>query len=270
MDLRIGFEMTFAVPAPTPMLLLLYVRPEVAHLLHEPERLLVEPAVPVEDYIDGFGNRAARIVAPAGRLTLRYDTHFTASAEPEPSFPDARQHPIEELPTETLQFLLPSRYCEVDRLGDAAWKLFGATPPGWARVQAISDWVHNHIEFGYAHASSTMGAYEVFESGKGVCRDYAHLALTFCRCMNIPARYATGYLGDIDVPPTDAAMDFTGFFEVYLGGQWHPFDARNNKRRIGRVVMAYGRDAADTALTTAFNNLPLEKFEVWTDEVKEA
>ena len=258
-------------PAPTPILLLLYVHPDVAGSLLRPERLEVETesgaAVMIEDYIDAFGNRAARIFAPAGRLTLGYDNIVERPDEPEPVCANARQHPVEELPVETLQFLLPSRYCEVDRMADEAWKLFSWTRPGWSRVQAICDWVHDHVEFGYPHARPTKTAYEVYMDGKGVCRDFTHLALTFCRCMNIPARYATGYLGDIRVPRSDSPEDFSAFFEVYLDGRWHSFDARNNTRRIGRTLMARGRDAADTALTTSYNHMLLEEFVVWTDEV---
>jgi len=247
------------------------VHPDIAASLRNPEKLQIGTdagdAVRIEDYSDAFGNRAARIVAPPGRLTLSYDNVIVRPDEPEPISADARQFAVEELPVEALQFLLPSRYCEVDRLSDTAWKLFGQTAPGWDRVQAICDWVHRHIEFGYHFARPTKTAYEVYEDGKGVCRDYMHLAVTFCRCMNIPARYATGYLGDIRVPPSNGPEDFSAFFEAFLGGQWHAFDPRHNVRRYGRTVMARGRDAVDTALTTSFNDLPLEEFIVWTDEV---
>ena len=239
--------------------------------VRSPESLEIETEsgveVPVEDYLDAFCNRAARILAPAGRLTLRYDNVIERPDEPEPVYADACQHPVETLPVKTLQFLLPSRYCEVDLLADGAWKLFGGTRPGWSRVQAICDWVHGHVQFGFAHARPTKTAYEVYEDGKGVCRDFMHLAVTFCRCMNIPARYATGYMGDIRVPRADCPEDFSAFFEVFLGGRWHPFDARNIGRRFGRTVMARGRDAADTALTTSYNHILLEEFVVWTDEV---
>ena len=271
MHIRIGFKMTFVAPSPTPILMLLYVHPEIASGLREAEQVEIQTEsgvyVSTEDYLDAFGNHAARILAPTGRFTLRYDNTIVRSEEPEPVFEAARQHPVEELPAETLQFLLPSRYCEVDLLADEAWKLFSTTTPGWSRVQAICDWVHDHIEFGYPHASPTKTAYEVYRDGKGVCRDYNHLALTFCRCLNIPARYATGYLGDIRVPPSNSPEDFSAFFEVFLGGQWHPFDARNNTRRFGRTLMARGRDAADTALTTSYNQMLIEDFVVWTDEV---
>ncbi len=247
------------------MLLMLYVHPSLASRLQQPEQILVEPGIRIDDYTDAFGNRCGRLMAPAGKLRLWYDNVIEDSGLPEPAYPEAEQHPVEALPEETLQFLLASRYCEVDRLSEIAWELFGETPPGWARVQAICDWLHANVEFGYAYARSTKTAYDVYEERKGVCRDFMHLAVTFCRCLNIPARYATGYLGDVGVPPNPAPMDFSAFFEAYLGGQWHPFDARHNERRIGRVLMGRGRDAVDVALTTAFGPTQLEKFVVWTE-----
>src|SRR5207302_1063843 len=180
---------------------------------------------------------------------------------------NARQDPVQELPVETLPFLLVSRYCEVDLLSDLAWNLFGQTPEGWPRVQAVCDWVQANVRFGYEHARATRTAAEVLAERVGVCRDFTHLAVTFCRCLNIPARYATGYLGDIGVAPVPAPMDFSAWFEVYLGGRWHTFDARHNVPRIGRVLMARGRDAVDVALTTSFGATELKEFSVWTDEV---
>jgi transglutaminase-like putative cysteine protease len=185
----------------------------------------------------------------------------------EQALPNTWQHNVEHLPEETLVFLLGSRYCETDRLSDIAWKLFSNTPLGWPRVQAICDFVHNHITFGYEHASSTKTAFEVFNDRRGVCRDFAHLAIALCRCMNIPARYCTGYLGDIGLPPPYAPMDFAGWFEAYLGNSWHTFDARNNTPRIGRILLARGRDAADVAISTAFGENTLTSFKVWTDQV---
>jgi transglutaminase-like putative cysteine protease len=263
--------MTFVTPSPTPILMLLYVHPEIASCLTKSERVEIDTEtgsyVSTEDYLDAFGNHGARIYAPTGRLTLSYDNIIERPDVTEPVFADARQHPVEELPVETLQFLLPSRYCEVDLLADEAWKLFSSTNPGWSRVQAICDWVNSHIQFGYEHARPTKTAYEVYMDGKGVCRDFNHLALTFCRCLNIPARYATGYLGEVRIPPSGSPEDFSAFFEVFLGGRWHAFDARNNTRRFGRTLMARGRDAADTALTTSYNQMTIEEFVVWTDEV---
>ncbi len=267
MLIRIGYEIVFEVPAPAPMVLVLGTRPEWDPAMRRPSQLRVEPAVPVEDYLDGFGNRCARLVAPPGRLTLWDDAIVQDSGLPDVAAPDAIQHRVEDLPSDVLVYLLASRYCEVDRLSDLAWSLFGQTPEGWPRAQAISTWVHNHVGFGYQYARSTKSAYDVYEEKQGVCRDFTHLALTLSRCMNIPARYATGYLGDIGVPPSDSPMDFSGWYEVYLGGRWHSMDARHNIPRIGRIVMARGRDAVDVALTTSFGSTRLDKFVVWTDEV---
>jgi transglutaminase-like putative cysteine protease len=269
MRIRVGYDLVFHFPAPTPLLMLLFVHPSRTGDLLRPDRVRVEPDVPVEEFLDGFGNRCGRLAAPAGRLCLCNDTLVEDSGRSDPVHPEAAQHAAEELPPETLPFLLPSRYCEVDRLSDTAWQLFGETPPGWARVQAVCDWVHSHVEFGYAHARPTKTAFEVFEERKGVCRDFTHLAVTFCRCLNIPARYATGYLGDIGVPPAPFPMDFSAWFEVYLGGGWHTFDARHNVPRIGRILMARGRDAVDVALTTSFGPSNLEQFLVVSEEVAE-
>jgi transglutaminase-like putative cysteine protease len=252
------------------MLLMLYVHPSLTDRLQQPEKIHVEPVIAVEDFNDAFGNRCGRIVAPAGKLRLWYDNVITDTGQPEPAYPGAQQHPVEALPPAVLPFLLASRYCEVDRLLDIAWELFSQTPPGWARVQAVCDWLYANVEFGYAYARPTKTAYDVYVERKGVCRDFMHLAVTFCRCLNIPARYATGYLGDIGVPHDPSPMDFSAFFEAYLDGQWHPFDARHNQRRSGRVLMARGRDAADVALTTGFGPTLLEKFTVWTDEIAES
>jgi len=191
------------------------------------------------------------------------------SGEPDAQTPNAVQHAIKDLPDEALPFLLPSRYCEVDKLSDIAWQLFGSIEPGWPRAQAICDWVHGHITFGYHFADSSKSAWDVYQDGRGVCRDFSHLALTFMRCMNIPARYVTGYMGDIGVPLV-LPMDFSGWLEAYLGGRWYTFDARHNVPRIGRVLMAVGRDAADVALTTNFGRANLKKFFVISDEVVEA
>jgi transglutaminase-like putative cysteine protease len=270
MIIRIGYELVFDVQAPTPMLLMLFVHPSLTERLTQPELLRIEPDIPVQTFCDAFGNRCARIVAPVGKLRLWYDNAITDSGLPEPVASEARQHPVEELPTDVLPFLLASRYCEVDRLSEVAWSLFDQTPPGWARVQAVCDWVHQHVEFGYPYARPTKTAYDVYMERQGVCRDFMHLAVTLCRCLHIPARYATGYLSDIGAAPSENPMDFSAFFEAYLGGQWHPFDARHNVRRIGRVLMARGRDATDVALTTSFGQTNLETFLVRTEAVPEA
>ncbi len=267
MRIRLGYDIVFQFPAPTPMLALLFVHPSRAGDLLRPDRLRVEPEVPVQEFRDSFGNCCARLVAPAGRLRLWNDTLVQDSGRPDPVCPDAAQHAVEDLPPETLPYLLASRYCEVDLLSDKAWELFGQTPPGWARVQAVCDWVHGHVEFGYAHARPTKTACETFQERRGVCRDFTHLAVTLCRCLNIPARYVTGYLGDIGIPPAPFPMDFSAWFEVFLGGRWHTFDGRHNVPRIGRVLMATGRDAVDVALTTSFGPSQLEQFNVISEEV---
>ncbi len=267
MLIRIGYEIVFEVPSPAPMVLVLDTHPDRDPSIRRPGRLRLEPEVPAEVYVDSFGNRCTRLIAPRGTFRLWDDLIVEDSGLPESQPFGAIQHRIEDLPSDVLVYLLASRYCEVDRLSDIAWSLFGQTPEGWARAQAIVTWVHNHVTFGYQYARPTKSAYDVYEEKRGVCRDFTHLAVTLCRCMNIPARYTTGYLGDIGVPPSDSPMDFSGWFEVYLGGQWHTMDARHNTPRIGRVVMARGRDATDVALTTSFGTTRLEKFVVWTDPV---
>ena len=267
MLIKIGFDIEFDLAGPTPMVLLLFVHPSREPDLRKPQKLRMEPEVPITYYTDLFGNRCARILAPGGALRFSLETLIEDSGEPDPQSPLALQHKVENLPNDSLAFLMPSRYCEVDKLSDTAWKLFSSASPGWARVQAICDWVHDHITFGYHFADPTKSAYDVYTSGEGVCRDFSHLALTFCRCMNIPARYVTGYMGDIGVPTAPYPMDFSGWFEVYLGDRWHTFDARHNVPRIGRIVMAIGRDAADVALTTSFGRATLKKFLVISDEV---
>jgi len=235
--------------------------------LLEPDELTVRPIVPVDDYIDCFGNRCTRFVARRGPVRLYNSTLIEDSGEPDAVNWLAREIPVERLPPETLIHLLSSRYCEVDLLSDTAAQMFGGLPKGWPRVQAVCDWVHDHVTFGYGYARPTRTALEVFNERVGVCRDFQHLAITFCRCLNIPARYATGYLGDIGVPPVPCPMDFSAWFEVYLENRWWTFDARHNTPRIGRVLMATGRDAADVAITTSFGSANLRKFEVVTDEV---
>jgi transglutaminase-like putative cysteine protease len=214
-----------------------------------------------------FGNWCSRIVAPAGRMVISSTALVRDTGLPDPVHPEAVQHAVQDLPDDVLVFLLGSRYCETDRLSYDAWQLFGDGPTGWGRVQAICDFVHNRIAFDYMDARSTRTAWEAFHERRGVCRDYAHLAVALCRCMNIPARYCTGYLGDIGMPPPYAAGDFAGWFEAYLGGAWHTFDARNNIPRIGRVLMGRGRDAVDVPLSNTFGANTLSGFKVITDEV---
>ena len=267
MQIRIGFDIITEQTAPAPTVALLSVHPDAASRLHAPEILHADPPIPIAEYRDGFGNRCHRFTAPVGPLRLWTESVVEDSGEPDPQVTGAIQHPVEDLPDEVLQFLLPSRYCEVDLLGDFAWEQFGNTNPGWERVQAISDFTHSHVKYGYEFAHPTKTANDIFEQGGGVCRDFQHLAVTLCRCMNIPARYVSGYLGDIRCVPIPGPMDFHAWFEAYLGGQWHTFDARHNVPRVGRVLMSRGRDAADVALTTTFGLSKLMKFEVTAEEI---
>lgn len=267
MQIRLGYELVYNCPQPTPMILALHIHYTRVSDIIIPDNLVISPSIPVTAYRDSFGNWCTRIVAPAGEIRLTTDALIYDTGLPDVIVPDAQQHLVQDLPEETLMYLLGSRYCETDRLSQVAWDLFGNGPTGWGRVQAICDFVHNHITFGYQYARSTKTAWEVFNERAGVCRDYAHLAVTFCRCMNIPARYCTGYLGDIGIVLPPAPMDFSAWFEVYLGGQWYTFDARNNVPRIGRVLMARGRDATDVALSNTFGPNMLTGFKVWTDEV---
>jgi transglutaminase-like putative cysteine protease len=267
MQIRVGYELTYELPQATPMLLTVNIHYSRASDLLVPDNLVTVPSVPVTGYRDSFGNWISRIVAPAGLLHLSGHAIVRDTGRSDPIFTDAVQHPVQDLPEETLLFLLGSRYCETDRLSEIAWNLFSGSPLGWGRVQAICDFVHSHLQFGYEHARPTKTAWDAYHERSGVCRDFAHLAVTFCRCMNIPARYCTGYLGDIGVPAMDAPMDFSGWFEAYLGGRWHVFDARFNTPRIGRILMARGRDAADVAIATTFGPSTLTGFKVSADEI---
>lgn len=267
MLIQIGYNLVYDCPKPTPMILMLNVHYSRISDLLTPDYIHVTPTTPITAYRDLFGNWCTRIVAPQGQLQLSTQAIIRDSGLPDIIVPTAKQHAIEALPEETLLFLLGSRYCETDVLSSIAWDLFGHIPIGWARVQSICDFVHHHITFGYEHANATKTAYQAFKEKKGVCRDYAHLAITFCRCMNIPARYCTGYLGDIGMPPPYGVMDFAGWFEAFLDGRWYTFDARNNTPRIGRVLIARGRDAADVAISTSFGRNTLTSFKVITHEV---
>lgn len=267
MKIRAGFTLGYECSQPTPMLLVLNLHPSRRVDLLTEQILVFDRPLEAWDYTDGFGNVCTRIVAPVGLTTISTSFEIYDSGQPDPVARDAIQHEIKDLPDEVLVFLLGSRYCDTDRLGDFAWSHFAATPPGWARVQAICDFVHRHIAFNYQNADSLRTAFGGYTDRTGVCRDFAHLAITLCRCMNIPARYCTGYLGDIGIAPVPDPMDFSAWFEVYLGGHWHTFDARHNKPRIGRILMAVGRDATDVALSTSFGPSKLVRFEVVTDEV---
>jgi len=267
MLIRLGYDIRFELPLDVPFIGLVNVHPSRVQDLREPDELTVEPGVPITRYVDSFGNRCTKFLAPKGPLRLHNSTLIEDSGEPDAVDPSAREVPVDCLPEKTLLYLLGSRYCEVDLLSETAVQLFGGLPRGWRRVQAICDWVHNHVTFGYDYARATRTAVEVYNERVGVCRDFQHLAITLCRCLNIPARYATGYLGDIGVPPVPSPMDFSAWFEVYLEDRWWTFDARHNTPRIGRVLMATGRDAADAAITTSFGSAVLKKFAVVSDEV---
>lgn len=270
MQFRTGYELVYTLPQPTPMVLVVNIHESRATDMITPDRLIIEPSVQVSRYRDIFGNDCHRVLAPAGRFRLAADCIINDSGLPDRTVPAAQQDYVEDLPAETLQFLLGSRYCETDLLSDMAWKLFSGTGPGYTRVQAICNYVHNHIAFNYQNARATRTAMEAFREQTGVCRDYAHLAIAFCRCMNIPARYCTGYLSDAGMQPPFPPGDFAAWFEAWIGGRWQLFDPRNNQPRIGRILMARGRDAADVAIATTFGPTTLESFRVWTDEVPES
>ena len=270
MQIRVGYELIYDCPQPTPMLLALHIHYSRASDILVPDHVTTDPSVPIFAYRDSFGNWCSRIVAPPGRIRIATNAVVRDSGLPEVIDRSAQQHAIQDLPEETLVFLLASRYCDIEKLSQTAWNLFGQTPPDWRRVQAICDFVHNHIAFNYEHASPTRTASEAFYERRGVCRDYTHLAIAFCRAMNIPARYCTGYLGDMGTLPPYGPGDFAAWFEAYLGGRWHIFDPRNNVPRIGRILMARGRDAIDVAITTTFGPNTLVSFKVWTDEVMPA
>jgi transglutaminase-like putative cysteine protease len=269
MHIRAGYEIAFECVAPTPMVLMLSVHPSRMADLVTPQTMCFDPPIAAHTYHDSFGNACTRLVAPAGRLTVSSDFKIRDCGLPDRVSPQARQQPVQELPDDVLLYLLGSRYCDTDLLSHTAWTQFNGTPEGWPRVQAICDYVNQRLSFGYQHASATRTAWDGFREQRGVCRDFAHLAITLCRCMNIPARYCTGYLGDIGVPLAPEPMDFSAWFEAYLDGEWYTFDARHNTPRIGRVVMARGRDATDVALSTTFGASRLAQFTVITEEVPE-
>jgi len=267
MLIRLAYDIQFQIPTPVAMVALLSVHPSRVPDLLEPDELQTEPRLEVANYIDAFGNRCSRFVAPPGLIRLTNSTLIRASDSPDEVNQSARQLAVGDLPNEILTYLLNSRYCEVDRFSNIAFELFGSLEPGWGRVQAICNWVHNKVTFNYQHARPTKTALDVYTERVGVCRDFQHLAITFCRALNIPARYATGYLGDIGVPVV-LPMDFSAWFEVYFDGRWWTFDARNNRPRLGRILMATGRDASDVAMTTSFGRADLSHFFVVTEEEK--
>ena len=267
--LRIGYELDYDFPQPTPLILMLNVHFSRFSDLVTPDYMRIQPSVPISAYRDSFGNWCTRLLAPQGPMRITADAVISDSGVPESFDRSAGQVQVERLPEEAIVFLLPSRFCDSDRLLDLAWQLFGHTQPGAPRVQAICDFVNQRIAFNYNDASVTRTASDAYQEGRGVCRDYAHLAVAFCRAMNIPARYCTCYLGDVGTPPPWPPGDFAASFEAYLEGGWQMFDPRNNVARIGRVLIARGRDAADVAIATTFGPNTLTGFRVWTDEVAE-
>jgi transglutaminase-like putative cysteine protease len=267
MLIRLGYDVAFDIPLAVPMVAMLNVHPSRVFNLLEPDELRIEPATQVDCYYDSFGNRCCRFVAPAGPVRLTNSTLIWDTGEPDAVNPQAREVPVQELPHDVLRYLLASRYCELDRMSNIAAQLFGGVLRGWNRVQTVCSWVHDNVTFGYEYANPAKTALDLFNDRRGVCRDFQHLAITMCRALNIPARYATGYLGDIGVPPDPAAMDFSAWFEAYLEDRWWTFDARHNRPRVGRVLMAVGRDAADVAITTSFGTANLRQFSVVTTEI---
>jgi transglutaminase-like putative cysteine protease len=267
MHIRFGYELIYSTPVPTHMILMLHTQLGRGQNYILPDQMQVNRAITLQHHTDGFGNTCTRVELPSGATRITADGLIEDSGRPEPEVPSAPELPLRELPFEVMQYLLSSRYCDTEVLMAEAWRLFGHLQPGWGRVQAICDFVHQYVTFDYRHARPTRTASETFFERQGVCRDFAHLAIAFCRCLNIPARYCTGYLGDIGVAAVDSPMDFAGCMEVYLGGQWHLFDPRNNERRIGRILIARGRDAGDVAISTAFGPACLQLFKVWTDEM---
>lgn len=267
MKIRFGYELIYWMSSPIYMILMLRSQPASGQHLLRPDTLSADPQVPMRFYVDAFGNTCTRLELSGGPLRLWADALIEVSAEPEKEVWSAPEVALNQLPDEALVYLLSSRYCDTEILMADAWRLFGHVPPGWGRVQAICDFVNQHVTFGYQHARATRTASETFTERRGVCRDFAHLAIAMCRCLNIPARYCTVYLGDIGVPQVDAPMDFAACMEVYLGGEWQMFDPRNNARRIGRIMIARGRDAGDVAISTIFGQWQLQSFRVWTDEV---
>ncbi len=270
MYIRYGYELVFSCPQSTPMILMLHTHPSRVPDLIRPDTMRTEPQSSLALYTDIYGNTCTRLIAPAGEFRVTADALVADSGIPEAIDVTAREHPVEALPHECLLYLLGSRYCETESLMSEAWRMFGQVQPGWSRVQAIVDFAHEYITFGYRYARPTKTAWNAYTERQGVCRDFAHLAIAMCRCMNIPARYCTGYLGDIGVRASPEPMDFAGWMEAYIGGRWHTFDPRNNQRRIGRILIARGRDAADVAISTTFGPNYLQSFRVWTDEVTAA
>ena len=265
--IRAGYDIAFQCPQAVPMVLMLTTHPTRDGDILSDQSMRFSPGVAARDYFDPFGNICTRFVAPPGLLEVRSEFVVQDTGLPDEVYPSAQQWDVGALPAEALPFLLASRYCDTEKLSNLAWSLFGGIQDGWQRAQAICDYAHDRIEFGYHHARGDRTASEGHEERRGVCRDFAHLAVTLCRCLNIPARYATGYLGDIGVPPVPDPMDFSAWFQVYLQNRWYTFDARHNRRRIGRILIGLGSDAADVPITMSFGKQSLEAFNVLTEEI---
>ena len=265
MLLQVGCEFLYDSPAPTPSVMLVRPHPDCPHRVVR-ETWEAEPAFEPHGYRDLFGNRCDRFVLPLGEATLRYDALVEVSGDPDPVALDAAQRPVEELPDDVLVFTLASRYCQVEALSSTAWHLFGSTPLGWGRVQAVCEWIHTNIQYGLLKSTPLTTAVDVYVASGGMCRDFAHLAVTFCRALNIPARYVFGYMPDIGVPGPFPPMDFHAWFEVYLEDRWWTFDARFNTPRIGRIPIGRGRDAVDVAMLTTYGGAAFRRMVVWTDE----
>ncbi len=262
---RVGCEFVYAADAPTPAVLL--VRPNPREYRVRNETWTMSPPTPHHDYKDIYGNVCRRFTFAPGTTSLRYDARVDVLPTPAETNWNASEVPVERLPDEALMYTLASRYCLSDQLAERAWELFGGVEAGWKRVQTICDWVHDNIRFAYGASRTDTTAVDVVDAGAGVCRDFAQVAISFCRALNIPARYAFGYLPDIGVPPPDAPMDFCAWFEAYLGDRWYTFDPRNNQRRIGHIVIARGRDALDVAMVTTYGTARLETMAVWADHL---
>lgn len=266
MRIRIGFEIAVTCKQPTPMLLALYPHTSNNRQVIGSDRLRTEPETPLDLFVDGFANRWARMEAPVGTTRMWSDCIMADTGLPDEFNWDARQHEIAELPPASLLYLKASRFCESDELIEPAWELFGETQPGWARVQAICNWVHNNVLFDYRFGRPTKTAVDVFREGTGVCRDFAHIFIALCRAMNLPARYASGYLSDVGAPVAGVG-DFCAWAEVFIDGRWYTFDPRHNTPRIGRIMMVRGRDAVDVPMITVFGFYELTFFKVWTEPV---
>jgi transglutaminase-like putative cysteine protease len=269
MQIRYGFDIALELAQPTTILAMMDVHSDFRRCVAAETDLELSPAMAAERFVDGGGNIVTRLSAPAGSVSLRLEGVFVSEGREDEVDVGAEAVAASDFPPDMLPFLWPSRYCETDLLSDFAWANFGAVKGGWARVQAICDFVHQRLRFSYPEARPTRTASEALAEGVGVCRDFTHLAVALCRCLNIPARYCNGYLGDIGVPPDPAPMDFNAWFEAFLGDRWFIFDPRHNRPRIGRILISRGRDAADIPMITTFGPHALTRFVVVTEEIRE-